>query len=63
MALFGAPVTLEDNAFRACLAALAIQEEANRLAAEVQRRSNPTVSPAADNASRAIRLLPTPAAP
>jgi class 3 adenylate cyclase len=37
MALFGAPVALEDHAFRACLAALAIQEEANRLAAEVQR--------------------------
>ncbi len=38
MALFGAPVALEDHAFRGCLAALAIQEEANRLAAEVQRR-------------------------
>jgi class 3 adenylate cyclase len=38
MALFGAPVALEDHAFRACLAALAIQQEANRLAGEVQRR-------------------------
>ena len=38
MALFGAPVALEDHAFRACLAALAIQEEANRLAAEMQNR-------------------------
>ena len=38
MALFGAPVALEDHAFRACLAALAIQEEADRLAADVQRR-------------------------
>src|SRR5829696_2301916 len=38
MALFGAPVALEDHAFRACLAALAIQEETNRLAAEVQSR-------------------------
>ena len=38
MALFGAPVALEDHAFRACLAALAIQEEACRLAAEVTRR-------------------------
>src|SRR5258705_6545845 len=38
MAIFGAPVALEDHAFRACLAALAIQEETNRLAAEVQRR-------------------------
>ena len=31
MALFGAPVALEDHAFRACLAAVAIQEEASRL--------------------------------
>ena len=38
MALFGAPVALEDHAFRACLAAMAIQEEANRLADEVARR-------------------------
>jgi adenylate cyclase len=38
MALFGAPKALEDHAFRACLAALAIQEEANRLAGEVARR-------------------------
>ena len=36
MALFGAPVALEDHAFRGCLAALAIQEEAKRLAAEVR---------------------------
>jgi class 3 adenylate cyclase len=38
MALFGAPIALEDHAFRACVAALAIQEETNRLAAEVQSR-------------------------
>ena len=38
MALFGAPVALEDHAIRACLAALAVQEEAIRLAADVQRR-------------------------
>jgi class 3 adenylate cyclase len=38
MGIFGAPIALEDHAFRGCLAALAIQEEANRLAAEVQRR-------------------------
>ena len=29
MAVFGAPVALEDHALRACLAALGIQEEAN----------------------------------
>jgi class 3 adenylate cyclase len=38
MAVFGAPVALEDHAVRACLAAMAVQEEANRLAAEVQDR-------------------------
>ena len=38
MVLFGAPVALEDHAFRGCLAALAIQEDAKGLAAEVQRR-------------------------
>ena len=38
MAVFGAPVALEDHAVRACLAAFGIQEEANRLAVEVQDR-------------------------
>ena len=38
MAVFGAPVALEDHAVRACLAALGIQEEVTRLAAEVERR-------------------------
>src|SRR6201996_313963 len=38
MALFGAPVALEDHAFRACLAALDIQEQIAQLAGEVQRR-------------------------
>jgi adenylate cyclase len=38
MALFGAPVALEDHALRACLAATDIQKEAERLAAEVKRR-------------------------
>ena len=37
MALFGAPIALEDHAFRACLTALAIQQEADVLAAEVAR--------------------------
>jgi hypothetical protein len=36
MAVFGAPITLEDHAVRACLAALGIQEEAKRLAVEVK---------------------------
>ena len=40
MAVFGAPVALEDHAFRACLAALAIQHEGNRVAAEVARRDS-----------------------
>ncbi len=38
MAVFGAPVALEDHAIRACLAALGIQEETVRLAAEVKDR-------------------------
>ena len=38
MAVFGAPVALEDHAVRACRAALGIQEEATRLAAEVKDR-------------------------
>ncbi|HWX98793.1 MAG TPA: adenylate/guanylate cyclase domain-containing protein [Mycobacterium sp.] len=38
MAVFGAPVALEDHAVRACMAALGVQEEAKRLAAEVQDR-------------------------
>ena len=38
MALFGAPYALEDHAFRACLAALDIQAEVSRLAAEVMGR-------------------------
>src|SRR4051812_42935898 len=38
MAIFGAPIALEDHAFRGCLAALAIQEEVDRLATEVANR-------------------------
>jgi class 3 adenylate cyclase len=38
MALFGAPMALEDHAFRACLAALAIQRQTNGLAGEVRHR-------------------------
>jgi class 3 adenylate cyclase len=38
MAVFGAPVALEDHALRACLAALGVQEETKRLAVDVQDR-------------------------
>src|SRR5271166_6515530 len=38
MAVFGAPMALEDHAVRACLAALGVQEEAKRLAVDVRER-------------------------
>jgi class 3 adenylate cyclase len=38
MAVFGAPVALEDHAIRACLAALGVQEQAHRLAVDVGER-------------------------
>jgi len=38
MAVFGAPAALEDHAVRACLTALAMQEEAKRLAVDVRER-------------------------
>ncbi|BBZ13537.1 adenylate/guanylate cyclase domain-containing protein [Mycobacterium branderi] len=38
MAIFGAPVSLEDHAVRACAAALEIQGEARHLAAEVEAK-------------------------
>jgi class 3 adenylate cyclase len=38
MAVFGAPVALEDHALRACLAALSIQRDVTLLAADVERR-------------------------
>ncbi len=38
MAVFGAPVALEDHAVRACLATLGVQEEAKRLAVTVRER-------------------------
>ncbi len=38
MAVFGAPTALEDHALRACLTALGIQDEAKRLAVEINRR-------------------------
>jgi adenylate cyclase len=38
MAVFGAPIALEDHAFRACLAALGIQDAAQRMATAVEQR-------------------------
>src|SRR5262249_11053275 len=38
MAVFGAPVALEDHAVRACLAALGGQQETKRLALDIQKR-------------------------
>ena len=38
MAVFGAPVALEDHALRACLAALDIQAAIDRLAADIGDR-------------------------
>jgi adenylate cyclase len=43
MAVFGAPVALEDHAVRACLAALDIQTEARRLAGEVEHHDDITL--------------------
>ncbi|MFZ1177842.1 MAG: AAA family ATPase, partial [Mycobacterium sp.] len=40
MAVFGAPVALEDHAVRACLAALGVQEETKRLAVAVHARDD-----------------------
>ncbi len=38
MAVFGAPVAIEDHAVRACLTALGVQEEIKRLAIDVRER-------------------------
>src|SRR6202012_3985371 len=38
MAVFGAPIALEDHATRACVAALGLQDDVKRLAFEVQER-------------------------
>ena len=43
MAVFGAPTALEDHAFRACLAALDIQDKTQRFAAEVESRDRVTL--------------------
>ena len=44
MALFGAPMALEDHALRACIAALEIQSVAGQLAGEVLRRDGVTLA-------------------
>jgi adenylate cyclase len=44
MAVFGAPVALEDHAVRACLAGLAIQEEARQVAVDVRDRDGVELS-------------------
>ncbi|HYR14468.1 MAG TPA: adenylate/guanylate cyclase domain-containing protein, partial [Mycobacterium sp.] len=44
MALFGAPIALEDHAVRACVAALEVQREAAQLAEDVQRRDGVMLS-------------------
>lgn len=43
MAVFGAPIALEDHAFRACLAALEIQQKMDSLGAEVSDRDGVTL--------------------
>jgi adenylate cyclase len=44
MALFGAPIALEDHAVRACVAALEMQVQVQALAAEVVRRDGVTLA-------------------
>jgi class 3 adenylate cyclase len=44
MAVFGAPLALEDHAVRACLSALGIQEKAKRLAVDVHYRDGVELS-------------------
>lgn len=44
MALFGAPIAMEDHAIRACIAALEIQREAVGLADEARRRDGVAIS-------------------
>ena len=44
MALFGAPIALEDHAIRACIAALEIQKEVATLASDVQHRDGVALS-------------------
>ncbi len=45
MALFGAPVALEDHAFRACVAALGIQEEVRKTGARRRRPATASSCP------------------
>ena len=43
MAIFGAPIALEDHAYRACLASLDVQRATARLAAEIEHRDGITL--------------------
>ena len=49
MAVFGAPMTLEDHAFRACMAALEIQDERRaRHRCDATRRHRPATADRAE---------------
>jgi hypothetical protein len=56
MALFGAPIALEDHALRACLAALEIQDETQRIASTRFEELRELCIAAGDNASLAIGM-------
>ncbi|HEY5842544.1 MAG TPA: adenylate/guanylate cyclase domain-containing protein, partial [Mycobacterium sp.] len=43
MAIFGAPIALEDHAYRACLASLDVQRATARLATEIEQRDGITL--------------------
>jgi adenylate cyclase len=45
MAIFGAPVSLEDHAIRACVAALDVQKQVRDLAVDVQQRDGIDLAP------------------
>ena len=58
MAVFGAPMALEDHAVRACLAALGVQEEAQRLAVDVRERGEGYLAHLHDPLAAAVALDP-----
>ena len=60
MAVFGAPVALEDHAVRACLAALGVQEEVKRVFSFVSvdlRAGNCSASDAGDSATATAKAV------